>query len=579
MRVELRAGTRTREGEAEEAVLGRGGEGSIYPLRGANLVLKRYHPDVLLKRGDELEGKLRAMLLRRPGTRDLCWPEEMAYEGGKFIGYTQARINIDETLTWAVLSNAGTRRDRAGAFGVAHAIRACGNAASALAAAHAVGVVLGDINESNWLVFQDSRVVIVDCDSAQVRDDSRVYRCGVGKAEYTAPELVGGSFSEKDRTPASDIFAFGVLVFQMLTGGAHPFDGIPLRDDVDPPTLQERIAGNLSPFLNPQNGVLKRADRVPVEAFPVKLMQLLSLSLTANPEDRPSALDWYTGLSELDRSIQPCASFSTHARFGDTPCAWCQHRQDTGADPFGPKVLAQTPLDPIGFSEKSQRTTGTAAQGLARSVPAGGLSQGGMSYPPGTAANPWPGQASYLGAGHQAQSGQVYGQSGAGQDPDVVEGGWLSIFFRYPGRTINHVLAKYPLLDRLAPDGSGKALPAIAMVGIGLLTSLVWWALCWVGVANVHSFVSGGFSRLAVEISALAWLGGILCALGLGIVWLVGAQRAVGGLANNSSWQNGLRLGICMGPGGIFALVALVLWAIYSLFDLAWRSIAHWGEQ
>src|SRR5438105_3869599 len=80
------------------------------------------------------------------------------------------------------------------------------NIAAAVHAVHSRGYVIGDVNESNILVTDTALATLVDTDSFQVRDPGSgvVYRCPVGKPEFTPPELQGASFGEIDRTPEHD---------------------------------------------------------------------------------------------------------------------------------------------------------------------------------------------------------------------------------------------------------------------------------------------------------------------------------------------------------------------------------------
>ena len=53
-----------------------------------------------------------------------------------------------------------------------------------------------------------------------------VYRCPVGKPEFTPPELHGATLSEIDQQPEHDLFGLAVLFFQLLMDGYHPFAGV-----------------------------------------------------------------------------------------------------------------------------------------------------------------------------------------------------------------------------------------------------------------------------------------------------------------------------------------------------------------
>ena len=113
------------------------------------------------------------------------------------------------------------RFDRRLAFQAAH------NLAQIVGDLHAGGYVVGDLNESNALVTENARISLIDIDSFQVRIPTAgnvvTYRSLVGKPEYTPPELQGVNFRSVDRLYEHDRFALGVLIFQLLMEGNHPF--------------------------------------------------------------------------------------------------------------------------------------------------------------------------------------------------------------------------------------------------------------------------------------------------------------------------------------------------------------------
>ena len=59
-------------------------------------------------------------------------------------------------------------------------------------------------------------VTLVDSDSFQVTVGDKIYRCTVGKTEYTPPELQGTRFADIDRGADHDPFALAILIFQLL---------------------------------------------------------------------------------------------------------------------------------------------------------------------------------------------------------------------------------------------------------------------------------------------------------------------------------------------------------------------------
>jgi len=102
--------------------------------------------------------------------------------------------------------------------------------ASALAAAHAVGVIHADVSPSNVLVTGDV-AKLVDFGLAQLRDDpSRLAsdqptEYVFGTPSYIAPEMIRGLGAEEK----SDQYSLGVVLFEMLTGHP-PFRAKAIRD-------------------------------------------------------------------------------------------------------------------------------------------------------------------------------------------------------------------------------------------------------------------------------------------------------------------------------------------------------------
>ncbi len=161
-----------------------------------------------------------------------------------------------------------------------------------VAAIHRAGMVHGDLKSDNVLVdpTQNDRVTIIDFGLAQtVRVAQRSHGSQVlcGTPEYMAPELIRGERT----TVASDLYAVGVTLYEMLTG-ATPFGGDSatvvfdrqLREEAIPPSL--RIVDRILP--GPFEAVLLRA-------------------LAKDPAARPHDADMYA--TALDRvfPVQPFA--------------------------------------------------------------------------------------------------------------------------------------------------------------------------------------------------------------------------------------------------------------------------------
>jgi non-specific serine/threonine protein kinase len=104
--------------------------------------------------------------------------------------------------------------------------------ASGLAAAHARGIIHRDLKPANLMVTQEDRVKILDFGLALARPTAMAASHGevtatiirpgtvAGTVKYMAPELFSG-FEADER---SDLFAFGVVLYELATG-CQPFAG------------------------------------------------------------------------------------------------------------------------------------------------------------------------------------------------------------------------------------------------------------------------------------------------------------------------------------------------------------------
>ena len=103
--------------------------------------------------------------------------------------------------------------------------RACSLAAeilSALDAAHQLGVIHRDIKPANVLLDPQSHAKVADFGIAKIAEEDQQTTMGlvIGTASYLAPERLAGN----PATPASDLYAVGVLLYEALAGKS-PFTG------------------------------------------------------------------------------------------------------------------------------------------------------------------------------------------------------------------------------------------------------------------------------------------------------------------------------------------------------------------
>ncbi|HWH15068.1 MAG TPA: protein kinase, partial [Miltoncostaeaceae bacterium] len=191
-----------------EAELGRGGQAVVY----------RAHQDgperaVALKVFDEIEDAAKLARFRREAVAAARVEHPRivtVYESGDVGGVPFLAMRLVPGPSLAeVLS-------RFGALPPRRALAILSDVAEAVDAAHAHGLVHRDIKPANVLLDLDERAFLSDFGVARLEDLPRLTRRGdwLGTVEYVSPEQAEG----RPATPASDVYAFGVLAYEVLTG-------------------------------------------------------------------------------------------------------------------------------------------------------------------------------------------------------------------------------------------------------------------------------------------------------------------------------------------------------------------------
>jgi len=157
--------------------------------------------------------------------------------------------------------------------------------ADALGRAHHLGIVHRDLKPENVLLAADGTPRLTDFGVARLeRDDSHLTRTGafLGSPAYMSPEALRGETLDG----RSDIWSFGVLLFEMLTG-RRPFDGervtqvlVSILNDPAPSLRQAR------PDVPPPLAALVRRMLVKNREARIHSMRLVAAGLEAIRDDR-----------------------------------------------------------------------------------------------------------------------------------------------------------------------------------------------------------------------------------------------------------------------------------------------------
>jgi serine/threonine protein kinase len=155
--------------------------------REAQTLAKLQHPNIVRFYGLEQDGAQAFMLM-------------------EYIEGTSLRREIFETR---------------GTFPLPRLIEILRPVCAALNYAHQSGFVHCDIKPGNILIDRMNHVLVSDFGIARMTEAATATMAGAGTPAYMAPEQARG----ENPTPQTDIYALGILLFEMLSGGERPFTG------------------------------------------------------------------------------------------------------------------------------------------------------------------------------------------------------------------------------------------------------------------------------------------------------------------------------------------------------------------
>jgi eukaryotic-like serine/threonine-protein kinase len=239
--------------------LGSGGSGSVWLARdertGLDVALKIVAREGKSAARAEREAKAAAHL-RHPA----CL---RAYGFGRDSRHVYIAYEFIPGRTYREALRAGELTDET-------AIEACAQVCDGLAHAHASGILHRDVKPSNVLLADGDRVSarVLDFGLAQMAEAETLTEAGdvPGTLAYISPERLAGN----EATPAADVWAVGVMLWEALAG-RHPFWRGSMLETARAIEAGARPLAELRPDL------------------PKRLLRLVDSTLSTNPARRPAA--------------------------------------------------------------------------------------------------------------------------------------------------------------------------------------------------------------------------------------------------------------------------------------------------
>lgn len=310
------------------AVLGRGGEGTVYELlTHSSLVLKLYNEPLPPDKQEKL--LLMAGMDSKGISPYAAWPADVVRDTtGAVCGFVMRKLTgyVPLHMLFSPMDRKKLFPDKGYNF-LVHVAR---NLATAFHKIHEAGLVVGDVNEGNILVSANGLVAFIDCDSFQVRGGGQVHYCEVGVPRYTPPELLSlASYNQVARTPNTDSFSMAVLLFQLLFLGRHPYAG----KNKTATDLDEETAIKLGEFAYSVTRKKKKLtppdNSLNIDYLTPEVAGLFHQAFADG--HRPSPASWVHALEGQLGAIVTCTTTTLHtypAAAGE--CPWCWYRKQKG---------------------------------------------------------------------------------------------------------------------------------------------------------------------------------------------------------------------------------------------------------
>jgi serine/threonine protein kinase len=257
-------------------VLGRGAMAQVFQAFDLNLLrmvaIKAHHPGLDFT---SLRSEARALAMLRH-------PAVLSVHGlGSHRNIEYLVLEYIEGIT--LEAHLGQRLASGERFSPVEALDFLVPVADALAAVHRGGVFHRDVKPANVMLTAGDRVVLMDFGLGQQEGELTFAGQAVGSPGYMAPEVFSRDIAETARWELVDMYAFGVMAFELLTGSI-PYDGESISE------IAMKHANDPVPMLPTHAGI------------PERLSRLVAALMAKSPQHRPTSMAQVTTQLKTIRS-------------------------------------------------------------------------------------------------------------------------------------------------------------------------------------------------------------------------------------------------------------------------------------
>ena len=349
----------------DNAVLKKGGEGTIYRVPESNQLAKVYHPAARTDFRAKKVERMTSLKVTGGMSGAVAWPDEPITDNGKTVGFIMTELDANPLNK--LLSN-----DECFKVDWQKRLKIVRSVSVTVASLHSAGVIVGDCHADNFGYTDSGGTVLYDADSLQLSDGRRLFPCTVAHDDCRPPEIANVDLSAKSAlNEQTDNYMLANLIFRILMG-AHPYSGV-------------RTSGSASSVSGATSSTVKKGEfayetnpsSVPQYAAPYDVVGCLKplfkrcfVGGAQDPSARPTAMEWVQAIDKLaGEKMGRCGKHGSYpSRMGS--CPFCKAKAPTVKRPK--QAIAVTTPIPVPAAP-----AGNAAAAVAVSVQNAGKANAG----------------------------------------------------------------------------------------------------------------------------------------------------------------------------------------------------------